>query len=120
MPGEDEEEETEINKKMTQSNVLQHRGGMDFFALARGGERSYSTSFLINLDPDLLALCSPALPENDSAYDLSVAALASHTQRIFRLIQAKSKREIDQVINLYPFQKKTLPQSNFYTRKEMC
>ena len=41
---------------MTHSNVLQHRGGLDFNALARGGEKSYSTSYLINLDPDLLTL----------------------------------------------------------------
>ena len=79
---------------MAQANILQHRGGMDFFALARGGERSYSTSFLVNLDPDLLSLCGN---QEQSAYDLSVAALASHTERIFKLIQAKSKRDIDQV-----------------------
>ena len=36
----------------------QHRGGLDFYTLARGAERSYSCSFLVNLDPDLLTLCS--------------------------------------------------------------
>ena len=46
--------------------------GMDFFALARGGERSYSTSFLINLDPDLLTLCAA---ESQTAFDLSLNGL---------------------------------------------
>jgi hypothetical protein len=36
---------------MSHANALQHRGGLDFHALARGGERSYSTSFLVNLVP---------------------------------------------------------------------
>ena len=45
---------------------------MDFFALARGGERSYSTSFLINLDPDLLTLCAE---ESQTAFDLSLNGL---------------------------------------------
>ena len=45
---------------------------MDFFALARGGERSYSTSFLINLDPDLLTLCAA---ESQTAFDLSLNGL---------------------------------------------
>ena len=79
---------------MAHANQLQHRGGLDFFALARGGERSYSTSFLVNLDPDLLSLCA-----NDqySTYQLSLQALVGHTQRIFKMITAKSKREINQV-----------------------
>ena len=88
--------------------------GMDFFALARGGERSYSTSFLINLDPDLLTLCAA---ESQTAYDLSLNGLVilmlilllfwtpimpllfqqiGHTNRIFRMIQGKSKRNINQ------------------------
>ena len=75
------------------ANHLQHRGGLDFFALARGSERSYSTSFLINLDPDLMALAAPA---HLSTYDLYMAAIIGHTQRIFSLIQSKSKRVIDQ------------------------
>jgi hypothetical protein len=32
---------------MSHANALQHRGGLDFVALARGGERSYSTSYLV-------------------------------------------------------------------------
>ena len=62
---------------MTQSNSV-HRGGLDFYTLARGGERSYSCSFLVNLDPDLLSLCSR---EDASALDLARDALISHTKR---------------------------------------
>jgi hypothetical protein len=65
---------------MSHANALQHRGGLDFTALARGGERSYSTSFLVNLDPDLLALCGM------SAFDMSVDALVGHTKRIFQQV----------------------------------
>lgn len=83
---------------MAHANSLQHRGGLDFFALARGGERSYSTSFLVNLDPDLLTLCAG---EHKSAYDLSLDALIGHTNRIFRMVQAKSKRDVNQVQNYY-------------------
>ena len=61
----------------------------------RGGERSYSTSFLINLDPDVLSL---AAGPHQTAYDLCLNAMAGHTERIFRFIQAKSKRDIDQVL----------------------
>ena len=79
---------------MAHANSLQHRGGLDFFALARGGERSYSTSFLVNLDPDLLSLCASA---ESSTYQLCLQALSGHTQRIFKMIKGKSKREINQV-----------------------
>ena len=79
---------------MAQANLLQHRGGLDFFALARGGERSYSTSFLVNLDPDLLSLCAN---EASSTYELCLQALYGHTERIFKMIRAKSKRDINQV-----------------------
>eukprot|EP00093_Oithona_nana_P005370 05370.XXX_230905_229539_1 [CDS] Oithona nana genome sequencing. len=78
---------------MAHANSLQHRGGLDFFALARGGERSYSTSFLVNLDPDLLSLCASA---ESSTYQLCLQALSGHTQRIFKMIKGKSKREINQ------------------------
>ena len=96
--------------------ILPFFSGMDFFALARGGERSYSTSFLINLDPDLLTLCAA---ESQTAFDLSLNGLViqfhtyasitldtinlsfllwqiGHTNRIFRMIQGKSKRNINQ------------------------
>ena len=79
---------------MAHANSLQHRGGLDFFALARGGERSYSTSFLVNLDPDLLSLCAS---DQSSTYQLCLQALSGHTQRIFKMIKGKSKREINQV-----------------------
>ena len=35
------------------------KSGLDFQDLARGGERNYSCSFLVNLDSDLLALANP-------------------------------------------------------------
>ena len=84
---------------MAHAHTQQHRGGMDFFALARGGERSYSTSFLINIDPDLLTLCAG---ESQSAFDLSLTGLIGHTNRVFRMIQGKSKRNINQV-SLYSY-----------------
>lgn len=70
-----------------------HRGGLDFYTLARGGERSYSCSFLVNLDPDLLSLCSR---EDATPLDLARDALISHTKRIFKFIQMKSGREVNQ------------------------
>ena len=75
---------------MAQANALQHRGGLDFFALARGTERSYSTSYLINVDPDLLSLSTT------SVYEGCLKALIGHTHRIFNLIETKSKRSLDQ------------------------
>ena len=78
---------------MAQANAMQHRGGLDFFALARGTERSYSTSYLINVDPDLLSLVEL---DNKSINDLVLSALIGHTKRIFRLIETKSKRSIEQ------------------------
>ncbi len=71
-----------------------HRGGLDFYTLARGTERSYSCTFLVNLDPDLLSLCSR---EDASTLDLARDALISHTRRIFKFITMKSGREINQV-----------------------
>ena len=62
---------------MNQSNSV-HRGGLDFYTLARGGERAYSCSFLVNLDPDLLSLCSR---EDATTLDLARDALCSHTKR---------------------------------------
>jgi hypothetical protein len=85
---------------MAHANSLQHRGGLDFFALARGGERSYSTSFLVNLDPDLLTLCAG---DDRTAYDLSLDALIGYTSRIFKMITTKSKRDINQVRHTYTY-----------------
>ena len=65
---------------MSHANALQHRGGLDFTALARGQEKNYSTSYLINLDPDLLSLCGV------SAFDMSVDALIGHTKRVFQQV----------------------------------
>lgn len=47
----------------------------------RGTERNYSTSFLINLDPDLLSLCGT------SAFDLTEEAIVGHTKRIFQTVR---------------------------------
>ena len=71
----------------------QHRGGLDFYTLARGAERSYSCSFLVNLDPDLLTLCSR---EDATTLDLARDALIAHTKRIFKFISLKSGREVNQ------------------------
>ena len=75
----------------------------------RGGERSYSTSFLINLDPDVLSL---AAGPHQTAYDLCLNAMAGHTERIFRFIQAKSKRDIDQVFHSIYIKQETLLQKS--------
>jgi len=70
-----------------------HRGGLDFYTLARGLEKSYSCSFLVNLDPDLLSLCSR---EDATTLDLARDALVSHARRIFRFVALKSGREVEQ------------------------
>ena len=54
------------------------KSGLDFQDLARGGERNYSCSFLINLDCDLLALAAP----DKSFLGLCGDILASHCTRI--------------------------------------
>ncbi len=60
----------------------------------RGTERAYSCSFLVNLDPDLLSLCSR---EDATTLDLARDALISHTRRIFKFVAIKSGREVNQV-----------------------
>ena len=57
------------------------------------GEKSYSCSFLVNLDPDLLSLCSR---EDATTLDLARDALISHTKRIFKFISMKSGRDVQQ------------------------
>ncbi len=75
------------------NSLMQHRGGLDFYTLARGSEKAYSTSFLVNLDPDLLTLCSR---EDATTLDLARDALIAHTKRIFKFIVMKSGRELNQ------------------------
>ena len=58
------------------------RGGLDFNILARGNEKSYSTSFLVDLEPDLLTLCSTG--KKETPFDLSKKVLVGHTKRIFK------------------------------------
>ena len=76
------------------SSVLQGRGGLDFNALARGGDKNYSTSFLINLEPDLLKLCAQGV--KDTTFDLSKRALINHTKRIMKHVQSRSRRRVQQ------------------------
>ena len=59
--------------------------GLDFQELARGGERSYSCSYLVSLDPDLMALTNPRGNYLDQARD----ALAGHTTRIMEQIKQR-------------------------------
>ena len=59
--------------------------GLDFQDLAKGGERNYSCSFLVNLDPDLMALTNPGGNFLDKARD----ALGAHTTRIIEQIRQR-------------------------------
>ena len=59
--------------------------GLDFQDLAKGGERNYSCSFLVNLDPDLMSLTNPGGSFLDKARD----ALAAHTTRIIEQIRQR-------------------------------
>ena len=59
--------------------------GLDFQDLARGGERNYSCSYLVNLDPDLLMLTNPAGNYVDQARHV----LAGHTSRIIEQIKER-------------------------------
>jgi len=68
------------------------RAGMDFSDLSRGGERNYSCSYLVNLDPDVLKL---ALPE-ESYIDTSRNILIQHVLRIMDQLATRSGRGIDQ------------------------
>ena len=53
--------------------------GLDFQDLAKGGERNYSCSFLVNLDPDLIFLSNPA---GGNFLDQARNVLAGHTTRV--------------------------------------
>jgi len=68
------------------------KSGLDFQELARGGERNYSCSFLVNLDSDLLSLAHP----ERSFLDVSGSILTSHSTRILDQLSARSGRDIDQ------------------------
>ena len=59
--------------------------GLDFHDLARGGERNYSCSFLVNLDPDLLMLTNPS----GNIVDQARHVLAGHTARIIEQIKER-------------------------------
>ena len=71
--------------------------GLDFQDLARGGERNYSCSFLVNLDPDLLMLTNPSGNFVDQARNV----LAGHTARIIEQIKERlvSMQPIRVIIN---------------------
>ena len=92
------------------------KSGLDFQELARGGERNYSCSFLVNLDSDLLrwdnlakeyqsnfskglnkklyfallvtTMCSLAYPER-SFLDVSGTILVAHSTRILDQLSAR-------------------------------
>ena len=61
------------------------KSGLDFHDLARGGERNYSCSFLVNLDADLMGLSNPQVNFLDMARDVLVA----HTERIIDQISSR-------------------------------
>ena len=61
------------------------KSGLDFQDLARGGERNYSCSFLVNLDADLMALTNP----QGNFLDLSRDVLVAHTERIIDQISSR-------------------------------
>ena len=52
--------------------------GLDFQDLAKGGERNYSCSYLVNLDPDLMFLANTGANFLDQARNV----VAGHTSRV--------------------------------------
>ena len=56
--------------------------GLDFQDLAKGGERNYSCSYLVNLDPDLIFLTN----NGGNFLDEARKVLAGHTTRIINQI----------------------------------
>ena len=61
------------------------KAGLDFQDLARGGERNYSCSFLVNLDCDLLSLCNL----QGSFLDMARNVLVGHTNRVLEQITTR-------------------------------
>jgi hypothetical protein len=61
------------------------KSGLDFQDLARGGERNYSCSFLVNLDADLMGLSNP----RGNFLDLARDVLVAHTERIIDQISSR-------------------------------
>ena len=58
--------------------------GLDFQDLAKGGERNYSCSFLVNLDPDLMSLTNPggiSLTRPGTPSQLTLQGLLSKSDR---------------------------------------
>ena len=56
--------------------------GLDFQDLAKGGERNYSCSYLVNLDPDLIFLTN----NGGNFLDQARNVLAAHTTRVINQI----------------------------------
>ena len=52
--------------------------GLDFQDLAKGGERNYSCSYLVNLDPDLMFLTNT----DANFLDQARTVVAGHTSRV--------------------------------------
>ena len=66
------------------------KSGLDFHDLARGGERNYSCSFLVNLDADLMGLSNP----QGNFLDLARDVLVAHTERIIDQISSRLAKSI--------------------------
>ena len=64
--------------------------GLDFQDLARGGERNYSCSFLVNLDADLMGLSNP----QGNFLDLARDVLVAHTERIIDQISSRLAKRL--------------------------
>ena len=61
------------------------KAGLEFKDLAKGLEKNYSCSFLVNLDHDLMHLIMPGRNFIDAARDV----LIGHTERIFQQINER-------------------------------
>ena len=64
--------------------------GLDFQDLARGGERNYSCSFIVNLDADLMGLSNP----QGNFLDLARDVLVAHTERIIDQISSRLAKRL--------------------------
>ena len=67
-----------------------NKSGLDFQDLARGGERNYSCSFLVNLDADFMGLTNP----QGNFLDLARDVLVAHTERIIDQISSRLAKRI--------------------------
>ena len=66
------------------------KSGLNFQDMARGGERNYSCSFLVNLDADLMGLSNP----QGNFLDLARDVLVAHTERIIDQLSSRLAKGI--------------------------